>query len=146
MDFQGGPTARVAAGALARRARTVVLLTATPHSGDDRAFESLRGIGDLGGGFPLLTFRRTRRDLGFAVSRRTSSLRVALSVGEREMHRTLEAYARRVRAERGPGADPAHLVMAVLARRACSSAWSLARSIERRVASSRATAHPPWRS
>ena len=124
----------LAAGALAGRARTVVLLTATPHSGDDRAFESLRGIGDLGDGFPLLTFRRTRRDLGFAISRRTSSLRVALSVGEREMHRTLEAYARRVRAERGPGADPAHLVMAVLARRACSSAWSLARSIERRIA------------
>ena len=49
------------------------------------------------------------------------------------MHRALQAYARRVRTERGPGADPAHLVMAVLTRRACSSAWSLARSIERRI-------------
>jgi ERCC4-related helicase len=124
----------LAATALAQRARTVVLLTATPHSGDDRAFESLRGIGDLGGRFPLLTFRRTRADLGIAVSRRTSFLRVPLTVHEREMHRALQAYARRVRTERGPGTDPAHLVMAVLTRRACSSAWSLARSIERRIA------------
>jgi superfamily II DNA or RNA helicase len=123
----------LAAGVLARRARTVVLLTATPHSGDERAFESLRAIGDLGAGFPLLTFRRTRRDLGITVSRRTSSLHVALTDAERDMHRSLHAYARRVRAERGPSADPAHLVMAVLVRRACSSAWSLARSIERRI-------------
>jgi superfamily II DNA or RNA helicase len=123
----------LAAGALARRARTVVLLTATPHSGDERAFESLRAIGDLGAGFPLLTFRRTRRDLGITVSRRTSSLHVALTAAERDMHRSLHAYARRVRAERGPGDDSAHLVMAVLVRRACSSAWSLARSIERRI-------------
>jgi superfamily II DNA or RNA helicase len=124
----------LAAAALAQRARTVVLLTATPHSGDDRAFDSLRGIGDLDGRFPLLTFRRTRADLGIAVSRKTSFLRVALTVHEREMHRALQTYARRVRTERGPGTDPAHLVMAVLTRRACSSAWSLARSIERRMA------------
>ncbi len=123
-----------AAAALARRARTVVLLTATPHSGDDRAFELLRGIGDLGSGFPLLTFRRTRSDLGIDVSRRTMALRVGLTAAERGMHRALHAYARRVRAERGPGADPAHLVMAVLTRRACSSASSLARSIARRIA------------
>jgi len=38
-----------------------------------------------------------------------------------------------VRAERGPGTDPAHLAMTVLTRRACSSATSLARSIERRL-------------
>jgi superfamily II DNA or RNA helicase len=124
----------VAAANLARRARTVVLLTATPHPGDDRAFESLCGIGDLDGGFPVMTFRRTRGELGIAVSRRTSTLRVALAAAEREMHHTLQTYANRVRTERGPGVDPAHLVMAVLTRRACSSAWSLARSIERRIA------------
>jgi superfamily II DNA or RNA helicase len=124
----------VAAAALARRARTVVLLTATPHSGDDRAFESLRGIGDIGSGFPLLAFRRTRSDLGIAVSRRTLALRVGLTAAEHEMHRALQAYARRVRAERSRGTDPAHLVIAVLTRRACSSASSLARSIERRIA------------
>ena len=112
----------VAAAALASRARTVVLLTATPHSGDDHAFESLCGIGDLGGGFPLLTFRRTRRDVGLAISRRTTSLRVRPTLAESDMHHALETYAHRVRTERGPGADPAHLAMTVLTRRACSSA------------------------
>jgi ERCC4-related helicase len=122
-----------AAAALARRGRTVVLLTATPHWGDDRAFESLCSIGDLGSGFPLLTFRRTRRDVGLAVPRRTRSLRVQPTLAESDMHRALETYTQKVRTERGPGADPAHLAMTVLTRRACSSATSLARSIERRL-------------
>jgi hypothetical protein len=47
------------------------------------------------------------------------------------MHRALVAYARRVWAEAAGGA---RLVAAVLARRACSSAESLARSVERRLA------------
>jgi len=160
-----------AASGLARRARTVVMLTATPHSGDERAFESLCGIGDLHGSslvlgssgqgqddktagptqdehwrnhrhkrvpgvnhtFPLLTFRRTRRDVGLALSRRTRCLRVRPTLAEREMHRALAAYVRRVRTERAPDADPAHLAMMVLTRRACSSAASLARSVERRL-------------
>ncbi len=123
----------VAAGALARRARTVVLLTATPHSGDDRAFESLCRIGDRENEFPLLIFRRTRRDVGLDVSRRTTSLRVRPTLAERDMHRALQTYADKVRSERAPIADPAHLAMMVLTRRACSSASSLARSIERRL-------------
>ena len=123
-----------AAGALARRARTVVLLTATPHSGDDRAFETLCGIGDLDRAFPLLTFRRTRRDVGLAMSRKTLSLRVRPTLAEREMHRALQAYVRKVRSERGQGGDAVHLAMMVLTRRACSSASSLFRSIERRLA------------
>jgi ERCC4-related helicase len=122
-----------AAGALARRARTVVMLTATPHSGDQRAFASLCGIGDLAHSFPLLTFRRTRRDVGLAVSRRTMSLRVRPTLAEREMHRALAAYADKVRTQRGAGTDAAHLAMMVLTRRACSSAASLARSVERRL-------------
>jgi len=124
----------IAANALARRARTVVLLTATPHSGDERAFESLCRIGDLNNEFPLLTFRRSRRDVGLAIFRRTFTLRVRPSPAEREMHRGLAAYARKVRKVHGGGADPAHLAMVLLTRRACSSAWSLARSIERRLA------------
>jgi hypothetical protein len=49
------------------------------------------------------------------------------------MHRALAAYVRRVGAERAAGTDPAHLAMMVLTRRACSSAASLARSVERRL-------------
>ena len=103
MGLPGAPTVRLPQEPWRGRARTVVLLTATPHSGDDRAFESLCGIGDLGRAFPLLTFRRTRRDVGLAVSRRTSSLRVRPTLAEREMHRALQAYARRVRSRARPG-------------------------------------------
>jgi superfamily II DNA or RNA helicase len=130
----GGSSDRaIAAGALARRARNLVLLTATPHSGDDQAFASLCGLGDLDQRFPLLAFRRTRDDVGVAVSRRTKSLRVRLTLAEREMHRALGAYARTVRRQRSAGGDPAHLAMMVLTRRACSSASSFARSVERRL-------------
>ena len=124
----------LAAGAIARRARTVVLLTATPHSGDDPGFEALCGIGDLEKSFPLLTFRRARRDVGLAVSRRTLTLRVRPTLAEREMHRALQAYVRKVRTERGSNGEAAHLAMMVLTRRACSSASSLVRSIDRRLA------------
>jgi superfamily II DNA or RNA helicase len=124
----------LAAHALARRARHVVLLTATPHSGDERTFDTLRGIGDLDGEFPLLTFRRTRGDVGLTVPRKTSSLRVHPTLAEREMHRALQAYARKVRSERASHGDAAHLAMTLLIRRACSSPSSLFRSIERRLA------------
>jgi superfamily II DNA or RNA helicase len=124
----------LAANALARRARTVVLLSATPHSGDVRAFETLCDIGDLEGKFPLLTFRRTRDDVGLAVSRKTLSLRVRPTLAEREMHRALQTYVRKVKDERGSVGDAAHLAMMVLTRRACSSASSLLRSVERRLA------------
>jgi superfamily II DNA or RNA helicase len=53
-----------AAAALGRRARIVVMLTATPHSGDEEAFSRLSAIGDLADAFPLTTFRRTRTDVG----------------------------------------------------------------------------------
>jgi superfamily II DNA or RNA helicase len=124
----------LAAAALARRARTVVLLTATPHSGDEHGFEALCDIGDIDGGFPLLTFRRSRRDVGLVLSRKTLTLRVRPTLPEQEMHRALQAYVRKVRAERGHAGDAAHLAMTLLTRRACSSASSLVRSLERRLA------------
>ena len=44
-----------------------------------------------------------------AVSRRTRTLRVRPTLAERDMHRALETYARKVRTEHGAGRDPAHL-------------------------------------
>jgi len=123
-----------AAGGLADRARTVVMLTATPHTGDDHAFGRLCRIGDLDGESPLLLFRRTRRDVGLVVSRRTTALRVRPSLAEGEMHRELMAYARKVWTHAGPSVGAARLAMTVLTRRACSSAASLVRSVERRLA------------
>jgi superfamily II DNA or RNA helicase len=122
-----------AAAMLARRARTLVLLTATPHSGDDAAFARLTSLGDFSGQFPLTVFRRTRRDVGMASARRTVSIRVRLTPIESEMHRTLMAYARLVWKQSSAAAPGARLAMTVLTRRACSSAWSLARSIETRL-------------
>jgi superfamily II DNA or RNA helicase len=126
-----------AAALLARRARTLVLLTATPHSGDDDAFTRLTSLGDFANrsplpdasarqAFPLMVFRRTRRDIGMASARRTLSLRVRPSKNELEMHAALLAYARVVWKQ-------TRLAVTMLTRRACSSAWSLARSLETRL-------------
>ncbi len=123
-----------AAGALAERARTVVMLSATPHSGDDVAFGRLCGLGDLAAGFPLVTFRRTHQDVGISARRRTTWLRVRRSAAEADLQIALMDYARRVWQRPGANASGAQLAMTVLVRRACSSAASLARSVERRIA------------
>jgi superfamily II DNA or RNA helicase len=121
-----------AASMLAQRARTVVLLTATPHSGDDQAFSRLTSLGDLFNRFPMLVFRRTRFDVGMAATRRTVSIRVQPTPLESEMHSALMSYARLVW-KQSPASPGARLAITVLTRRACSSAWSLARSIETRL-------------
>lgn len=121
-----------AATLLAQRARTVVLLTATPHSGDDVSFGRLAATGDFDGSFPLVVFRRTRSAVSGAAARRTTWLKVRPTSLERQMHRALMAYVRRV--WRMPATPTAALAMIVLTRRACSSALALARTIERRLA------------
>ncbi len=123
-----------AASALAERARIVVLLSATPHPGEDSAFERLCDLGSLQGRFPLLLFRRTRRDAGIDVARRTTWMKVRPTTAEAEAHQALTSYTRLVWKEAGSSGRGARLAMAVLARRACSSMASLARSIERRLA------------
>jgi superfamily II DNA or RNA helicase len=122
-----------AAAALARRARAVILLSATPHNGDDEAYARLRALGDLGAAFPLAMFRRTRADVGLPHGRRTTRLRVRPGGAEAAMHRALDAYAHRLSAEADASTPATALLVSILTRRACSSAFSLARSLERRV-------------
>ena len=123
-----------AAGAIGNRARALVLLTATPHSGDDQTFDRLCNLGHLGRTGSLLMFRRTRADVGLPHARRDTLLRIRPTMAEVEMHRALLAYARLVWSRSGNAAGAgAQLAMSVLARRACSSAASLGRSIERRL-------------
>lgn len=130
-----GPSDRAtAAGLLAERARTLVLLSATPHSGDVDAFERLVAVGDIDRRFPLVAFRRTRRDVGVGGTRRSTWLRVRLTPVEHEMHRTLGAYTKAIWSGRGVEDAAARLAALVLARRACSSAAALARSLDRRMA------------
>ena len=121
-----------AAALLARRARVVVMLSATPHSGDEAAFARLTSVGDLEHSFPLCVFRRTRADVSMSATRRTRWLRVRPSNVEGQMQRALMAYVRRV--WRKPAFAAARLAMIILTRRACSSASSLARTLERRLA------------
>jgi superfamily II DNA or RNA helicase len=121
-----------AAASLARRARAVVMLSATPHSGDPAAFARLSSAGDLNHSFPLRIFRRTRADVSIPGSRRTRWLRVRLTAAEVQLHRALMTYVGRV--WRRPASSGARLAMVILTRRACSSAGSLARTLERRLA------------
>jgi superfamily II DNA or RNA helicase len=124
-----------AAEMLGDRARAVVLLTATPHSGEDRAFSRLCTVGNAGGSAPLVVFRRTRLDAGLHVRRRTPLLRVKPTPAETAMHAALMAYARLVWSQSAQsGLSGGRLAVSVLTRRGCSSAASLARSLERRLA------------
>jgi superfamily II DNA or RNA helicase len=123
-----------AADLIARRARRVVAITATPHNGDDRAFDRLRGLGQLDAADEMVVFRRSRGGAGIARTRSVRRLLVRPAPAEAALHRALDAYARRVAREAPPdGSAPARLAMIVLARRACSSAASLARSAARRM-------------
>jgi SNF2 family DNA or RNA helicase len=139
------------ASVLAQRARTLLLLTATPHSGDDQAFNRLTSLGDFSSRFPLLVFRRTRLDVGLASSRRTSSLRVRPTSHELEMHAVLMAYARLIW-KQADAAAGARLAVSVLTRQACSSAvardrWNPPATVERRgpVCSSQMAPFRRWR-
>src|SRR5262249_3615670 len=125
---------RTAAHAVATRAAYVLLLTATPHSGDRDLFAALCEVGAVDAS-PLVVFRRTRRDVGIAARRRVHIVRVNASAAERRMHAQLMRYARAIRAERGqPRAGDTLLALGVLPKRLLPAAWSLAQSVERRLA------------
>ena len=114
----------------------VLLLTATPHSGDRRSFSSLCDLGIVGND-PLLVFRRSRADvpeLRLDASRSVHTIRVRPTVDERRMHILLAEYGDAVRAEPDPARRDAWLALSVLHKRAFSSPWSLAQSVERRYA------------
>ncbi len=118
---------------LASRARRLVLLTATPHTGRHEAFVDLCRLGRLDDEEPIALFRRTRSAVGHRITRRVRLFRVRPTAAERDMHIILRAYIRRV--WRGAGdASGSRLAMIVLAKRACSSAGSLQQSAERRLA------------
>ena len=123
----------------AERAARVILLTATPYASDREGYDALCRIGYLPGpasgiGDELLVFRRTRGAAGDTVrARRTRILRIALRPDERRLHNLLDRYTTRVWRESSTSAA-GRLAMIVLRKRALSSAWSLRRTIERRLA------------
>jgi superfamily II DNA or RNA helicase len=139
-----------AVAALAIRAPYVVLVTATPHSGDREAFRSLCALGAISDD-SLLIFRRTRRDVGLTVRRHVRRLFVQSNAAETIMHRRLSEFARAVR-RANPANDPTNptnpaspgipLALSVLQKRAWSSARSLQRSVERRLEALTTDAQP----
>jgi SNF2 family DNA or RNA helicase len=122
---------RSAVHALAAGAAYVLLLSATPHNGDNEAFAALCRIGEVGAGAPLLVFRRTRAQAGIGTKRRVHIVRVRPGRDESRMHVALACYSDAIRAEHR---SDAVLALSVLHKRALSSAWSLAQSVERRLA------------
>jgi superfamily II DNA or RNA helicase len=120
---------------IASRARHVVLATATPHTGDEHAYEELCALGRFDEPDRILLFRRTRGQVGLSRTRRVHLLPVRLTAHEAEMHRLLDEYVAQLwRIARDAGKHDVRLVAMVLAKRAFSSAHSLLRSLERRVA------------
>jgi superfamily II DNA or RNA helicase len=131
----GDSDRQAAVAALAKQSPYVVLLTATPHSGDRRAFASLCGIG-ASPGEKLVVFRRSRRDLPFGTGRRIHRLHVRTSQAEARMQALLADFSRAIRQqpERLHSNHDVWLALSVLHKRALSSAWSLLQSINRRLA------------
>ena len=111
--------------------RIVVLITATPFSGDDASFASLMSLGGTPGDRPPRMFRRSRADVGDMRRRRHRFARVRLSTIEQRLQRMLHRYCREVWTN-APSAD-GRLAAIVLRKRSLSSPGALGRSLRRRL-------------
>jgi superfamily II DNA or RNA helicase len=139
-----------AAGRILQRARRLMLLTATPHSGDEERYTRLLDLGAVPGLHePLTIFRRSRAGLGLASTRRVRWPRVRLSAREAA---TLDALAEFERVTtRAAGAARlagATLLLSVFRKRALSTMAALAVSLDRRASWLERTASAPadgWR-
>ncbi|HUR34450.1 MAG TPA: helicase-related protein, partial [Vicinamibacterales bacterium] len=120
-----------AVSSLCRRAPYVVLLSATPHNGDEAAFAALCALGRHDDA--LVVFRRSRLEAGRDAGRRTHTVRVSASDAERRMHAALAAFTRAVRRESASMDGSVWLMLSLLHKRALSSPFALAASAERRL-------------
>jgi hypothetical protein len=125
-----------AADALARRARRVLLLSATPHQGDDTKFSRLLDLGAL----PLehediVVFRRTRDQLGMSADRRVRWHLIRPSTAERQVLRGLGDFETFVLRSAGDAHQHAAiLLLSVFRKRALSTMGAFVTSIDRRLA------------
>jgi superfamily II DNA or RNA helicase len=120
---------------IARRARVVVLLTGTPHSGDAARFDRLQRLGRLSSDDELTVFRRTRADAGRPDARRVTWRGVMSTAAEADVLSALAAYEQAVlRRAVGSRRDGALLLLSIFRKRALSTWHALDRSLERRLA------------
>jgi superfamily II DNA or RNA helicase len=120
---------------LARRARQVLLLTATPHSGDEIRFKRLLDLGRLDEAErgPVL-FRRTKEDTGFVREKRVRWRRIRLSKPETDVFQALAAFeSAALQAAGSSHRDEAILLLSVFRKRAVSTMRALRISLERRL-------------
>ena len=117
---------------LGSRVPWLVLVSATPHSGDRAAFEYLTAVGALGD--RLVIFRRGRHDIGLPVDRRSRLISVRPTSDEARLLQATDDYARAIWHGRGRSDRGVQLVAITLARRAASSAAALERTLSRRRA------------
>ena len=132
---------------LCARARGVLLLTATPHGGDEAAFHSLCRIGALADDDPIALFRRTRADVGMTRRRHVRLVKVGAAAAEATVRRQLRrVHPRRLGAASRSNSRDARLAMIVLIKRSLSGMAPLAgRSARRRNARrARATWSGSW--
>jgi superfamily II DNA or RNA helicase len=135
---------------VARRARRVVLLTATPHSGDETRYSRLLEIGRMDSGDErMLVFRRTRAGLGMARARRVRWHHVSLNPAESRVLDELRTFEQRVlRAAGTMRRDGALMLLAVFRKRSLSTFAALSRSLARRMTwleSGAIDSPPAWR-
>jgi superfamily II DNA or RNA helicase len=121
-----------AIGRLASRAPWCVFISATPHSGDQAAFEYLTGLGSHGD--PIAMFQRDRRDAGLSSWRRAHVLPVRADAAEAALLGAVERYARAVWNAGGARDRATQLLAITMARRAASSATAIERTLTRRLA------------
>jgi superfamily II DNA or RNA helicase len=147
----GASDRHAAADALAKRARRVLLLSATPHQGDDTKFNRLLDLGAL----PLdrddvVVFRRTRDQLGIRVDRRIRWHLIRPSAAEQHVLRGLVDFEAFVLRSAGDAHHHAAvLLLSVFRKRALSTMGAFVTSIDRRLAwlSARVNSleSTPWR-
>ena len=137
----------VAACRLASQAPWCVLLSATPHSGDEAAFEYLTRIGSHREAIAI--FRRSRSSGGIIAARRERLVRMGPAPAERELLDAVEQYTQAIWRGRGRGDRSARLVAITIAKRAASSTLALERTLQRRSQLLNSTPEPvhaplPW--
>ena len=113
--------------------RRVVLLTGTPHGGDETRFNRLMALGGLPGSPPPIVFRRTRASLGLSRTRSIRWPRIPLTAAEHEVLGCLRAYEHALIGARADRAATL-LLLSVFRKRALSTFASLGISLSKRLA------------
>jgi superfamily II DNA or RNA helicase len=119
---------------LARRARHVLLLTATPHAGDVDRYNRLRALGALDTGSDAIQiFQRTRANVGMHASPTIRWRRISADERVARLIDALIAFEHAVAHAARNAASPTALLLTVFRKRAGSTLHALDRTLARRL-------------